>query len=448
MAIPVLVVVQGHPVILDGAVASMTGSVNIRDLPRPEWPDRLRIDLDTPAIPLGVPGSGRPGSLIVQPGQPPPSFAIRATADFDRVEDVPEEINGLPLFGNPRIDPFVTCALSPALGNAANIASLLNLHRLTAGNRGLDGTNVAIAIMDTGINLAFLNSRLQSVRLDAANSWTPPGGSTLPGNYPVAHGTMAAFNALIAAPKATLLDYPILSSLATGGSLGRSIATAMAAFSQLFTNWAVAFSPGGVHQYAGLVVNNSWGVYHTSLDLPPGHRGRYTDNPLHPFNTLVASMANAGIDLVFAAGNCGPVCADSQCNGRTAGSIMGANALADVLTLGGCDINGQIAGYSSQGPSIANMFQQKPDVAAYTHFVGSETAGPGLPDTGTSTACPVAAGCVAALRSRISFATTPPANLFAQLRATARAVPGQQGWQPDFGHGIINPDATATSLGV
>ena len=119
-----------------------------------------------------------------------------------------------------------------------------------------------------------------------------------------------------------------------------------------------------------------------------------------------------------------------------------------MLTLGGCDISDQIVGYSSQGPSIANMFQQKPDVAAYTHFLGSEAFGPGSPDSGTSAACPVAAGCVAAMRTKISFSATPPANLFAQIRATARAVAGQAGWQPDFGHGIIDPDATATSLGV
>jgi hypothetical protein len=210
----------------------------------------------------------------------------------------------------------------------------------------------------------------------------------------------------------------------------------------------VSFAPGGVSKYQGLVVNNSWGVYHPSWDFPPGHRGRYVDNPQHPFNLIVAAMAAAGIDILFASGNCGPACADMRCQSRTAGAIMGANAHPDVLTLGGCDTGDQIVGYSSQGPSIANMFQQKPDVAAYTHFLGSEAFGAGVPDTGTSTACPVAAGCVAAMRTKLAPTTTPPTNLFAQIKATARAVPGQTGWQPDFGHGIIDPDAAASSLGV
>ena len=118
------------------------------------------------------------------------------------------------------------------------------------------------------------------------------------------------------------------------------------------------------------------------------------------------------------------------------------------MTLGGCDTNDQMVGYSSQGPSIANMFQQKPDVAAYTHFLGSEAFGTGSPDSGTSAACPVATGCIAAIRTKVPFGTTPPTALIAQLRATARTAPGQTGWQNDFGHGIIDPDAAATSLGV
>jgi hypothetical protein len=260
---------------------------------------------------------------------------------------------------------------------------------------------------------------------------------------------MCAFDTLIAAPCAVLLDYPILPSSVPGGTtVGRTIGTANTAFSHLYTNWAVTFAPGGVSKYGGLVVNNSWGMYHPSWDFPANHRGRYIDNPRHPFNVLVTAMALSGIDIVFAAGNCGPVCADIRCQGLTSGSIMGANAHVDVLTLGGCDVNDQIVGYSSQGPSIANMSPQKPDVAAYSHFLGSEAFGTGSPDIGTSAACPVAAGCVAALRSKIPFATTPPSNLFAQIRSTARAVHGQSGWQADFGHGIIDPDAAGASLGV
>ncbi len=448
MPISVLVVVPGQEAIRESAAAFAEGRAATRDLRDASMPSLLSIDPDVPAVPLGTGRLEDLGIVSMAPDQSP-AFAVRATVNVDRVEDVPEVVDGRPVFADPRIAPFATCGSTPALGNTAAVVSQLNVARLTASGRGLDGANVAVAIMDTGINLAFLRAKLPAVRLDVANSWTPSNGATLPGNYPIDHGTMCAFDTLIAAPNATLLDFPILASSVPGGStVGRTISTAMLAFSQLFTNWAVAFAPGGVSKFAGLVINNSWGIYHPSWDFPLGHRGRYIDNPRHPFNVLVAAMAVSGIDMVFAAGNCGPICADIRCQSRTAGAIMGANAHPDVLTLGGCDINDQIVGYSSQGPSIANMFQQKPDVAAYTHFLGSEAFGAGHPDIGTSAACPVAAGCVAALRTKVSFVTTPPTNLFAQIRAMARAVPGQVGWQADFGHGIIDPDATGMSLGV
>ena len=133
----------------------------------------------------------------------------------------------------------------------------------------------------------------------------------------------------------------------------------------------------------------------------------------------------------------------------TVHSIMGASAYQDVLTVGGCDTTNLRVGYSSQGPSIPNMSPQKPDLVSYTHFLGSEAFGAGSPDSGTSAACPVAAGCVAALRTRLSPAAAPPANLFSQLRTTARPAAGMPaGWNGDYGYGILDPDAAAHSLGV
>jgi subtilisin family serine protease len=127
---------------------------------------------------------------------------------------------------------------------------------------------------------------------------------------------------------------------------------------------------------------------------------------------------------------------------------MGANALSEVLTVAGCDTNDQRVGYSSQGPSISGMHVEKPDLTTYTHFLGSEAFGPGSADSGTSTACPVAAGCVAALRTKLPPSTTPPANLFAQLRSTATPVSGAAGWNGDYGHGLLDPLSAAHSFGL
>ena len=100
------------------------------------------------------------------------------------------------------------------------------------------------------------------------------------------------------------------------------------------------------------------------------------------------------------------------CLSKTDRMIMGANTYEEVLTVGGCDTNDQMVGYSSRGPSIAGMYHDKPDLVAYTHFLGSKIVGTHVPDTGVSAACPVAAGCVAALRTKIKPTTVAPKELF------------------------------------
>src|SRR5262249_9641189 len=178
--------------------------------------------------------------------------------------------------------------------------------------------------------------------------------------------------------------------------------------------------------------------------------GRYIDNPNHPFHVIVGALSRTGADITFAAGNCGAQCPDGRCQGNVTHAIMGASTYEEVLTLAGCDINDQRVGYSSQGPSIPLMFQQKPDVTAYTHFLGTEAFGPNTPDSGTSAACPVAAGCLAALRSstqpKPKPTATTPAQMIAAIRGSARHVAGPPGWNGDFGFGIIDPVAVATKL--
>ena len=132
--------------------------------------------------------------------------------------------------------------------------------------------------------------------------------------------------------------------------------------------------------------------------------------------------------------------------------IMGANTYEEVLTVGGCDTNDQMVGYSSLGPSIPGMYQKKPDLVAYTHFLGSKTIRMFVPDTGVSAACPVAAGCVAALRTKVKptgSSPVKPKDLFKKLTDTAyRQGGGLPVWKADFGYGIIRPVAAGRALGV
>lgn len=455
--IPVIVVLPKQEPLLESASLAMEGKNRLDVSSIRLVPKGVRI-LDThPAVSAGTALDRTMSTLESVEPDKSEVFAVRGEVDEEQIDNLkgPQE-GGAEVFADPQIEPFVTCGGTPPVGKAADVFAQLNISQLHA--KGLDGSNVAVAIMDTGFNLTFLRQTFAQVRFDAGNSWTNPAAPNLvPGNQQfgqgiaVSHGSMCAWNVLNIAPKATLLDYPILAGAPqAGATIAASVMSAFLAYSHLAARWAIGFGPGhaGV-KYKALVINNSWGMYKQSWDFPAGHPGRYSDNPNHIFNRLVASLAANGADIVFAAGNCGSACPDGRC-GSTTHSICGANAMQDVLTLGGCDTQDAWVGYSSQGPSIPKMYQNKPDISAYTHFRGSEVYGQGSADTGTSTSCPVAAGCVAALRTALSPSTEPPSNMIAQLNATARRPPSinAAGWNADFGFGIIDPVSAAGSFGI
>lgn len=123
-------------------------------------------------------------------------------------------------------------------------------------------------------------------------------------------------------------------------------------------------------------------------------------------------------------------------------SITGANAHPDVPCVGGVDTNDCWVGYSSEGPAIPNLDPDKPDLAAYTHFLGSVVGGNNTPDAGTSAACPVAAGYVAALRSDHSQLIASARRMASIPKSSARKTPGSPvGWDRRVGYGILDPVA-------
>jgi Subtilase family len=447
MRVSVLALVPSHPALADSARAAQEGRSPTGSLESVPLPSALQIDPTFAAVPLGAGDRASEGLESMAP-ENSDRFAVRGGLEVEDANSIPEDVDGNPVFADPHIAPFITCGGTAPVGTAATVATKLNTAVLT--QKGLTGDGVAIAIMDTGINLAHVSAKLGfTPKLDVANSWIPAGTTNKPGQHPVAHGSMCAFDAMIAAPKATLLDFPILASTAPGGStVGSTLSVALLGFAQLMAFWAVAFAPGGANKFKALVCSNSWGIFHPSWDFPAGHPGRFIDNPTHPFNIIVATLARSNADIIFAAGNCGAQCADGRCQGRTTQAIMGSSCLPEVLTIAGCDTNDQRVGYSSQGPSIAGMFQQKPDVTTYTHFKGSEAFGANSPDSGTSAACPVAAGVVAALRTKVPPASKPPAQMFTALRSKAHHAGAGAGWNGDFGFGIIDPVATAAAFGL
>lgn len=340
--------------------------------------------------------------------------------------------NVVGVFSDPKISTFAVCPPN-AVGTHKDVENVLNVAQLKA--KGMDGANVLVAIVDTGVNLAHLNSKGKNPKFDASKSWVPISGIT-PGKGDVDHGTMCAFDACIAAPNCTLVDYALLQSRASGSTVMEGfLSDAVKAFSNMLQFLLQAPDPK-----PALVVNNSWGMYNPTWDFPVGNPGNYSDNPNHPFNIIVESLEDAGADILFAAGNCGAECPSTQCERITNRTIYGANSHPSVLTVGGVTYKKERVGYSSQGPG--RLANEKPDICAYTHFIGS---GVYPEDNGTSAACPVAAGVVAAIRTVYSPTELPPAQLRQIVHRTAEDL-GGIGFDYSHGFGIINVPGILNAL--
>lgn len=353
------------------------------------------------------------------------SFSVRISADDEEalqrlLHDRHEEVVGI--YADPAISIFPApyCGRA-AVGKVSDVVNKLGVRTLQREN--LTGKKVRVAIVDTGVNGTII---------PVAGGWGPD-PSYVPGTAPSAHGTMVAFDARIAAPEAAILDYALLSS--ANDSWTAFLSDAITAYADLIE--LITREPGA------LIVNNSWGMYNRADDAPIGSPENYSANLDHPFNQIVRTLVSMGADVFFAAGNCGGHCPDQRCGANDRGpgaSIHGANSHPDVITVAAVTVNDRRLGYSSQGPG--GLHQRKPDLAAYSHFAGS---GVYPADTGTSAACPVAAGVAAALRQKFSPSKVSPAQLKGVLQRTAIDLEGD-GWDYDLGYGVINANAAWKNL--
>jgi serine protease AprX len=296
------------------------------------------------------------------------------------------------------------------------VRSLLGVQGVwDTGHRGED---VVVGLLDEGIDGSVY---------PVNGGYALPDGQQ-PGAAPItSHGSMCAADILVAVPDAHLYDYPFLAK--TSGD-------ALTMLNAVIENRRRDGTPQ--------VLSNSWGYYNIpTQEEAPGHEVWDLQHAVH---RKIREVVASGATVLFSAGNCGNPC-PSDCGQSSIGpghSIHGANSLAEVITVAAVNSQGDRIGYSSQGPG---MFEkEKPDVAAYSHFFGN--FGPGRPggehdpfDSGTSAACPIAAGVLALLLSAKPAATPD------QLRtALVVGTSGSDAWNPDLGRGIVNAGASYASL--
>ena len=358
------------------------------------------------------------------------TYIVRAELDEAKLSELSGHAAVKGVYADVEIQPTIICPGSPPMGTDADVERLLCVPQMR--QIGMDGLGVFVAIVDTGFNLAYLTAHGKTITLDAARSWVPSAGM-IPGDAPVSHGTMCAFDAAIAAPKATFLDVQVLRSSAIGPTpMSGVLSDAVRAYSHLSNIMVAPRRPG---EHRSMIVSNSWGMFHPSWDFPVGDPMNYSDNPNHPFNRIVGALEQVGADILFAAGNCGQDCADGRCQNVTNNAIYGANGHPSVLTIAGVDITKARVGYSTQGPG--RLSRNKPDICGYTQFKGS---GVYTADGGTSAATPVVAGVVAALRSKRPYDPGNPAASPSTVRALMRSTAedrGAAGFDFDYGFGVV-----------
>lgn len=358
------------------------------------------------------------------------TVAVRGEVDEDQVDALRAAAHDDPrvvgLFADPAIAATPVCPGDPPVGTAQDVEELLCVERLH--EQGMRGKGVLVVVVDGGLNRKYLEKKGKKPGFDAGASFSSVAG-VKPGQAKAGHGTMVAFDACIAAPDCTLADVAILQPKKFDGLLS----DALSAYGHL---QQMVGTPGFFDRYRGIVVNNSWAMFDPDWDFPVGDPENYSDNPNHLFNVSVAALERLGADIVFAAGNCGPECPDKRCKAVTSRTIYGANSHPAVLSVAGVDTRKQRVGYSSTGPG--RLSKEKPDLCCYTHFAGS---GVYAADSGTSAAAPVAAGVIAALRSRFRYDRSRPATAPAAMRRSlirSSDAQGGTGHSAELGWGILD----------
>jgi bacillopeptidase F len=295
-------------------------------------------------------------------------------------------------------------------------------------NYGITGQGTVVANMDTGVD--YLHPDLYDRWRGGSNSWhnyfSSPANSIfcrIPGNCSVCelssltpcdlsgHGTgtmgvvaggNAGGTAIGALPDTEWIAVKMLNDKGVG-----STSSAIDGF-----QWLLGLGEG-----APDVINSSWG-------FAPGQC-------FSGMQSIIHTLREADIAVVFAAGNSGPYASTS---------VSPAN-YPESFAIGATDMNDYIAYFSSRGPSACDGTVYPEVVAPGVNIRTTDlTFGGVFPDSyanvsGTSFSAPHVAGAVALLRTAFPGATV--SEIEASLSSTATDL-GKVGPDNTYGHGLIN----------
>jgi len=315
----------------------------------------------------------------------------------------------------------------------------------------LTGDHVNIVVVDRGIDAtAWPGSYISGWKALVGGQWVLPG---------TARGKTAEHSQMLLriinqiAPQAKFFDMPLMP--ARVGNWKSFIGNAVGAFARIRSG-IIDFQNHHPHWAGRWMILNAWAPFDRRTDRKKGHNS-YGEDDTHPFHQRIKRLTGSPIlaDVVFAAGNCGQFCPDGRCGPGDIGhgrSISGANSYSEVMTVGAVRVDGVPTGYSSQGPGMIATGPEKPDLCTPAQFHDDDD--PGWISSGTSAACAIAAGVVAALRTKTLGTNKTPADLITALRSSANPPDGATAgvWDtrlgPQFGCGTLDAKAARVNLNI
>lgn len=341
---------------------------------------------------------------------------IRELAAHPDVEYVAE--NPEILLVEPVDSGKTVCSISTAEPGLCDIGAR------TAWSMGLKGAGRIVCNFDTGVNgnHPALSARWRGANgAPAAACWFDPYTNT---TFPIDNhghgthtmGTITGMDGADTVGVAFEAQWIAAGVVDRGGGFSRTVADILAAF-----QWAV--DPDGDPQTLDDVpdvINNSWGV-------PAGYLGGCDQT----FWEAIDNVEAAGVVCLFAAGNEGPYARTIRTPADRIASPF--NCLA-VGALNGA--TGQIANFSSRGPSGCDSSTIKPELTAPGVGIRSCDRNGGYRTmSGTSMATPHVAGAVALLRQFNPQASVNQVKAALLYGADDLGSPGDDN---DYGHGKLN----------
>lgn len=334
-------------------------------------------------------------------------------------------------------------APGPAVHGRHRAEALIGADALRAFAAEGDGV-VNVVLVDTGIDEDYVRTIVPGLDVRRLPGVSVPDHAARPRRRRT-HGDVVARSILALAPEVRLWDVPVLPE--SLDDVAGTTLPVIVALDRVLER--VACAPD-----EAWVVVCAWGIRSRAFETGAL---TYSDDRGHILSQRLVGLVGAGADVVFSAGNNGLFWPDPRAGHADRGpalSVMGAPGLPETLCVGAVTALGDWIGESSQGPEPEGLRlagpARKPDLCAPSWFTESDDRH--ALSTGTSTACAMAAGVVAAVRRRVPPSTLPPAALVARLRQTARPLGFEGGEARDdpaswrLGSGVLDAEALVGSL--